>query len=44
MSFSNTRIFKPLNMQDTFFSVPESKRDRFTLFIARSEGPQDLYA
>ena len=28
--FLDTKIFKPLNMQDTFFSVPESKRDRFT--------------
>lgn len=32
--FLNTRIFKPLNMQDTFFSVPESKRDRFTTLYA----------
>ena len=32
--FLDTRIFKPLNMQDTFFSVPESKRDRFTTLYA----------
>ena len=32
--FLNTRIFKPLNMQDTFFSVLESKRDRFTTLYA----------
>jgi CubicO group peptidase (beta-lactamase class C family) len=32
--FLDTKIFKPLNMQDTFFSVPESKRDRFTTLYA----------
>ena len=32
--FLDTSIFKPLNMQDTFFSVPESKRDRFTTLYA----------
>ena len=32
--FLDTRIFKPLNMQDTSFSVPESKRDRFTTLYA----------
>ena len=32
--FLDTRIFKPLNMQDTFFSIPESKRDRFTTLYA----------
>ena len=28
--FLEEKIFNPLNMKDTFFSVPESKRDRFT--------------
>ena len=32
--FLDTKIFKPLNMQDTFFSVPKSKRDRFTTLYA----------
>ena len=27
--FLRTRIFEPLDMHDTFFSVPEDKRDRF---------------
>ena len=27
--FLRTRIFEPLDMPDTFFSVPEEKRDRF---------------
>ena len=28
--FLEEKIFIPLNMKDTFFSIPESKRDRFT--------------
>ena len=32
--FLNQKIFKPLNMKDTFFTVPESKKDRFTSLYA----------
>ena len=32
--FLKDKIFTPLNMQDTSFSVPESKRDRFTSLYA----------
>ncbi|MDC3124970.1 beta-lactamase family protein [Gammaproteobacteria bacterium] len=32
--FLEEKIFNPLNMKDTFFSVPESKRDRFTTLYA----------
>ncbi len=32
--FLQEKIFTPLNMKDTFFSIPESKRDRFTSLYA----------
>ena len=32
--FLEQKIFKPLNMNDTFFTVPESKKDRFTSLYA----------
>ena len=32
--FLEEKIFIPLNMKDTFFSIPESKRDRFTSLYA----------
>ena len=32
--FLEEKIFNPLNMKDTFFWVPESKRDRFTTLYA----------
>jgi CubicO group peptidase (beta-lactamase class C family) len=35
--FFRTRIFEPLGMHDTFFTVPEDKRDRLTDCYARPD-------
>ena len=34
LMFFDQKIFKPLKMKDTFFTVPESKKDRFTILYA----------
>ncbi|HEX9469332.1 MAG TPA: serine hydrolase domain-containing protein [Bradyrhizobium sp.] len=40
--FLSDRIFAPLGMQDTAFSVPESKHDRFATSYARDHATQKL--
>ena len=35
--FLHSRIFEPLGMHDTFFVVPEDKRDRLTAYYAGSD-------
>jgi CubicO group peptidase (beta-lactamase class C family) len=40
--FLRDRIFAPLDMKDTAFSVPESKRDRFATSYMRDHATQKL--
>src|ERR1700676_1218146 len=40
--FLSERIFAPLGMKDTAFSVPETKRDRFATSYARDHTTQQL--
>jgi CubicO group peptidase (beta-lactamase class C family) len=40
--FLRERIFAPLGMNDTAFSVPEAKRDRFATSYARDPATQEL--
>src|SRR5258708_4570774 len=40
--FLSDRIFAPLGMQDTAFSVPDSKHDRFATSYARDHATQQL--
>jgi CubicO group peptidase (beta-lactamase class C family) len=40
--FLRERIFAPLGMKDTAFSVPEAKRDRFATSYARDHATQKL--
>ena len=41
--FLEQKIFKPLNMNDTFFTVPESKKDRFTSLYAEIKDLQKIF-
>ena len=41
--FLDEKIFIPLNMTDTFFSVPESKRDRFTSLYAEVKDLREFF-